>query len=132
MGFQYIKYLQLKCHIPQLIMTIFPGTRFPAYPFSFAFQNDSCSISTKNHINNPNRINLPSPRPQWSLFSLSLIHIFATGSAMRADLFYWDGLYDRKNLFDRISLIRIYYTSFGTEVEFLQMITPSVQLWHHK
>ena len=92
MGFQYIKYLQLKCHIPQLIMTIFPGTRFPAYPFSFPFQNDSCSISTKNHINNPNRINLPSPRPQWSLFSLSLIHIFATGSAAWTDLFYWDGL----------------------------------------
>ena len=44
-------------------------------------------------INYPNRINLPSPRPQWSLFSLSIIHIFATRSAMRADLFYWDGLY---------------------------------------
>ena len=44
-------------------------------------------------INNPNRINLPSPRPQRSLFSLSLIHIFAIGSALRADLFYWDGLH---------------------------------------
>ena len=36
-------------------------------------------------VNNPNIINLPSPRPQWSLFSFSLIHIFATGSAVRAD-----------------------------------------------
>ena len=44
-------------------------------------------------INNPNRINLPPPRPQWSLFSLYLIHILATGSAMRGDLFYWDGLF---------------------------------------
>ena len=49
----------------------------------------------------PNRINLPSPRPQWSLFSFSLIHIIATGSAVRADLFYWDGLHE-KVLFDSI------------------------------
>ena len=47
----------------------------------------------KHKINNPNRMNLPSPRRQWSLFSLSLIHIFATGSAETADLFYWNGLY---------------------------------------
>ena len=44
-------------------------------------------------INNPNRINLPSPRPHQRLFSPSLIHIFATGSAVRAALFFGDGLH---------------------------------------
>ena len=33
-----------------------------------------------------------SLRPQWRLFSLSLIHIFATGRAVRAYIFYEDGL----------------------------------------
>ena len=47
------------------------------------------------NIKNPNRINLPSPHPQWRLFSLALVHIFTARSAMRADLFYWDGLYDK-------------------------------------
>ena len=35
---------------------------------------------------------MPSPRPQRCLFALFFIHIFATRSAMRADLFYGDGL----------------------------------------
>jgi len=43
-------------------------------------------------VNSPNRINLPSSHPLWRLFSYSLIHIFAARSAMRAALFYWDGL----------------------------------------
>ena len=47
----------------------------------------------KTAIKNPNRINLPSPHPEWCLFYLSLLHIFAARSAMRADLLYWDGLY---------------------------------------
>ena len=43
-------------------------------------------------INNPSRIKLPSPHPKWRVFSFSLVHIFAARSAIRADLFYWDGL----------------------------------------
>ena len=43
-------------------------------------------------VNNPNRINLSSISPQWRLFPFFLIHFFATGSAVRANLFYWDGL----------------------------------------
>ena len=35
-----------------------------------------------NLLNNPNRINLPLPRPQWRLFSFFLIQFFATGSAV--------------------------------------------------
>ena len=38
-------------------------------------------------------INLPSLVPQCRLFSFFLIDPFATGSAVRADLFIWDGLY---------------------------------------
>ena len=53
-------------------------------------------------INYPNRINLPSPHPKWRLFSLLLIHFFATGSVLRADLFYWGGLYKR---FENIVLV---------------------------
>ena len=41
---------------------------------------------------NPHRINLPSPPPRWRLFSLSVIHIFATGSTARAYLFYGTGI----------------------------------------
>ena len=43
-------------------------------------------------INNPHGINLPSSRPQWRLFSVSFIHFFATGSAMRVNVFYRDEL----------------------------------------
>ena len=49
-------------------------------------------FSKREPIIYPHRINLPSLRPKWRLFSLFLIHIFATGSEVRADLFYWDGL----------------------------------------
>ena len=43
-------------------------------------------------INNPKRINLPSPHSQWRLFFFPHIHILAARSAIRAALFYWDGL----------------------------------------
>ena len=33
------------------------------------------------------------PHPKWHLFYLFLIHIISTGSALRADLFYEDGLF---------------------------------------
>ena len=56
-------------------------------------------------INNHNRINVPSQRPQWSLFFLSFIQIFITGSAVRADLFYWDGLFlNISHLFSKIPI----------------------------
>ena len=58
-----------------------------------ATENQNSSLMENNDINNPHRINLPSPRPQWSLFSFSLIHIFATGSAVMTDLFSGDGLF---------------------------------------
>ena len=58
-------------------------------------ENKPHFINLKTIINHPNRINLPSPHPQWRLFSLFLIHIFATGSAVRVDLFYWDWLYSK-------------------------------------
>ena len=57
-------------------------------------QDKILSSGTKTFVNNLKGINLPSPRLQWSVFSLSLIHIFATWSTMRADLFYGDGLYE--------------------------------------
>ena len=43
-------------------------------------------------INSPHRINVSSQLPHLSLFSLSLIHIFTTESAVRAYIFYEDGL----------------------------------------
>ena len=51
-------------------------------------------IRTYVGINNPNRINLPSPHPWWR-FPFSLIHIFTARSAMRAALFYSDGLFSK-------------------------------------
>ena len=59
--------------------------------FGINFQK-TLYIQNKGRINNHNRINMPSPRPQCSLFSLSFIQIFPTWSAVMADLFYWDGL----------------------------------------
>ena len=56
------------------------------------------NVLTNEFINNPHRINLASPRPQLRLFSLPRIHIFATESVVRADLFSEDGLYDVKPL----------------------------------
>ena len=62
-------------------------------PVDDNFKVDLWLLRIYKTLNNLNRINLPSPHPQWSLFSLSLIHSLATGSAMRAVLFYWDGLW---------------------------------------
>ena len=66
------------------------------YPF---WGQGSDQIATKagfeknNYLHpNPNSINLPPSHPFWRLFSLSLIHIFAARSAIRAEFFYWDGL----------------------------------------
>ena len=46
-------------------------------------------IST--YVNDPNRINLPSPRSQWLKLNEKK-EISATGGVVRADLFYWDRL----------------------------------------
>ena len=46
-------------------------------------QNNKLSQQNKSALN----------APQWRSFSLFLIYIFATGSAVRADLFYEDGLH---------------------------------------
>ena len=70
-------------------------------------------------INDPNRINQPSPRPQWSLFSLFLVHIFATGSAARADLFYWDGLpviLFKKVYWEKINFANVFKQCVQTEI----------------
>ena len=62
---------------------------------------DFWSINNLYDIIRPNRVNLPSPHLQWRLFSLSLIQIFTARSEMRADLFYWDGLYKNRKLIKR-------------------------------
>ena len=70
-------------------------------------------------INDPNRINQPSSRPQWSLFSLSLVHIFTTGSAARADLFYWDGLpviLFKKVYWEKINIANVFKQCVQTEI----------------
>ena len=41
----------------------------------------------------PNRIYMPSLRSQWRKYECGKRKINATGAAVRADLFYWDGLY---------------------------------------
>ena len=44
-------------------------------------------------VNCPHRICMPTPLPQWRLFSLYFTRNFGTGGAARAYLFYWDCFY---------------------------------------
>ena len=44
-------------------------------------------------VNSPHRICMPTPLPQWRLFSLYFTRNFGTGGAARAYLFYWDCFY---------------------------------------
>ena len=45
----------------------------------------------------PNRINLPSTRSQWQKIEWEKKENIATRGMVRADLFYWDCLYDLWN-----------------------------------
>ena len=55
----------------------------------------------------PYRIHMPTATPRWRLFSLSLVHIFATGSVVRAYAFYKDGLYPYVQLIQRYIVVPV-------------------------
>ena len=95
-----------------------------------AIKNESNTRATgwpyRSCINSLHRIYMPSPSPQWRLFSQSLIHISATGNViMRAYIFYGDGLYGNNITF---MLYRRYIIGFWVKFWKPWLRTASVQV----
>ena len=56
---------------------------------------DFLQVDKYDTIIRPNRIYLPSPCSQWRKYEREKRKISSTGGVVRADLFYWDRLYQK-------------------------------------
>ena len=97
------------------------GKVWPMKDIREALPKDCKEVDFPGKIIYPHRINLPLTAPPVALIFPVLIHIFATGSALRADLFYGDGLFlnSSSNPWSRTSIINNcgWYYWLNTELQ---------------